>query len=207
MSSRFQDLDTDAVSEMITVLEHCCLELQLMCNREAEVIPSKKLIDILCHSLFMATGLIMKLYKRNKQIADTAETEKSLAKKKLKDLLQNIPQILAPSRKKRLPVQHVIIEKHLTTAQYDIDNIFRDNDICQLLVEFIDLDETDNKGNTLLVFVGRIMRRSWYAITPAALRILRFLIDYGAYIYARNRNGKSIIDYLRDASHESNPHS
>ena len=207
ISSRFQDFDTETISEMIAVIKHCCLEVQALWDTETKFIPSEELRVILKTSLYFATGLIMKLYKKGFTGENTGtknKEEQNLAKNMLRDLLRDIPQVGSPLANSQIPVQHIIITMHLKKGGHVL---FGDSDVCQLLVELIDINEAcgPHSGNTLLIFVGSFIKEKGDSILiPAALKLIRSLIDKGAHIYARNRKRETIIDLLKTASQKTN---
>ena len=102
--------------------------------------------------------------------------------------------------------------------------LFMDSDICGLLVDTIqDFDASDNKGNTLLLTLARLLHSDYsndeeysqlssddeeylqisssyeeYSQVSSIIKTLKFLISQGAYIYTRTNEKKTAIDYLAD---------
>ena len=178
-----------------------------MLERENKAIPAKKLLDILQESILAATGLIAKMHKRHRPIQGIYQTEGNQAKHMLKEMITKIPEVVLKPINFQKPIQHIIIERHLkaTTDLTEREQFVMDNAICKLVVEVTeDIDAVDNEGNTMLLTVANLLQfdysrigDDYRPITPA-LQIIDFLIHRGAYTYAKNKEGKTVIDYLDD---------
>ena len=73
------------------------------------------------------------------------------------------------------------------------------------LIDIIeDLDDTDSEQNTLLLTAAKILNFNdinlpeYLSPIPSTMKIINFLIDHGAYIYAKNNEDKTVIDYVGD---------
>ena len=203
---RFEEMDNKSIIRIITVLIDNCVKIEQMLKSESKVVPSRKLLDILKESILAATGLIMKLHKRNRPIQGIYRTEENQAKHMLKELITKIPEVVSKPINFRKPLQHIIIDRHLKAAKnHNEKEQFMDNDICKLIVEVIDdIDAVDNEGNTLLLTVSSLLQFDYSHLddeerpsTPA-LQIIDFLISQCAYTYAKNSKGKTVTDYLED---------
>ena len=153
-----------------------------MLEDEPKVVPSKKLLHILEESVLVATGIIMKLHKRNNPILGSHQTEGNQAIHMLKEMLNKIPEVMSKPINFHKPLQHIIVEKHLR-ASVDLSRkeMFMDHDICKLLLEVVDdINEVDNEGNTLLLIVAKLLQLDYselntrYYFLPPLLEVVDF---------------------------------
>ena len=203
---KFEEMDTKTIVRITTTVFNNCYKIVNLLESEVKIIPSRKLLTILEESILVATGFIMKLYKRNRPIKGIYKTEENQAKHLLKEMVNRIPEVVSKPIKCKKPIQHIIVERHLTAIMISAqEEMFRDNDICELLMGVIgDIDATDSEGNTLLLVVAKILHLDLseldkaYSPVSSSLQILDFLTRQGAYIYAKNNEGKTVIHYLED---------
>ena len=169
-----------------------------MLETETKTIQSKILVYSLKEYLCAATGLNMKLFERNRPV-DDGTTEGSLAQKMQKELVDKFPVVSSQCIHFRQPIQHMIAEKNLTYNNHPVHQyLLHNSDICRLLDIGLDFDATDHQGNTLLLFVAKMVASELFPRKKYdnAVNILNYYIDQGAYIYARNTEGKSVMEYL-----------
>ena len=201
---RLEEMDNRSITRLTTVVIDNCLKMTVLLETESKAIPSRKLLKCLEDSVLAATGLIMKLHKRNRPIQGIYGTEENQAKHLLKEMLNKIPEVVSKPIHFQKPLQHVIVERHLKAKldPYKREE-FMDNDICKLLAEVIDdFDAVDNEGNTMLLTVASLLKfnnarlKEEYRPVKPEPQILEFLIHQGAYVYAKNNEGKTVVDYL-----------
>ena len=206
---KFNYLNTESITKIITVIIDNCLKLKKMLNNETEIIPCRKLIDIINESMFIATAHIMKLVKRNRPIQGIHTSEESLAKHLLKDLVKKIREVVSEPINFRKPIQHLMIDRHLKAIMSGRDKVFRDSGSYELIIELLidvveDLDATDNEQNTLLLTAAKFLDFDginpcdYWSPVSSAIKVINFLISNGAYIYAKNNKNKTVIDYVAD---------
>ena len=195
---RFDILNAKSLTEFVNVLIDTCHKMQLMLDTETKIIQSKTLVESLKKNLFMATEVIMKLFHRNRPI-DDGTTEECQAIKLQKDLIDKIPAVESQLISFRLPIQYIIAARNFTFAYHPVHHsFFSSGSICRLLDVPFDYDATDHDGDTLLLSIARIMATLSFPkhMLRPGVEMLTSLIDQGAYIYARNSDGKTVIDYL-----------
>ena len=201
--------DTKSLARIITVATDCCLKLQKILNNETRTIPCQRLIDSINHVIFIATGFIMKLFKRRRPTEGIYKSEKDLALHLMQDLISKMPEVVSLPVTFKKPIQHIIVEKHLKAKMtWSDEQLFTDTDICELLVDVIkDLDVTDNDRNTLLITLAKLLHSNYskkkLMKIPSIVNAINLLINHGAYIYARNNENKTVIDYLEDCVKEN----
>ena len=202
--NKLETFDTHSITRIVSVAMENCLKLQSMLDKESEIMSCNNTVETLCGMLLITTGLIMKIFKRNRNIKDN-KTEKTLAEQMMQKLITKIPEVVSKPINFRKPVQHIIIDMHLTRVYSRFGtlipkcNISTDCDICMLMLNVLkDLDATDNDGNTILLIVGAQMSKTYDDHSLFLIKTLESLIYKGAYIYARNNAGKTIIDCISD---------
>ena len=170
-----------------------------MLETETAMTPSKTLVFALEKCIRAATGLNLKLFERNRPVGD-GTTEEWQAKKMQKDLMDKIAVVKSECIDFKKPIQHFIAENMFTSTKDPIQHyLFYDRSTCGRLFGIAhDLDATDHDGNTLLLFIAKFMASPNFprSLCENEVDILNHYIDRGAYIYARNREGKTLIDYL-----------
>ena len=214
---RFNYVNTESATKIITVVTDNCLKLQKMLSRETDVIPSENIVAIIKDSVFIATFTLMWMFGRNRPIEGTQTSEKSLAKDLLKDMVKKIPEVVSEPINFRKPIQHLMIDRHLKAIMSGRDKVFRDSGSYELIIELLidvvdDLDATDNEQNTLLLTAAKFLDFDginpcdYWSPVPSAIKVINFLISNGAYIYAKNNKNKTVIDYVADfvKEHEAN---
>ena len=148
--------------------------------------------------LSAATGLIMKLYRRNKQLEGQPKNEGTLAKELLKELLER--SLVASNT----PLQHLIVEKIFVfpKPQKDfISHVPYDSGLMKMLLESgILVNEVDGFGNTMLHYavrayyfdVKKISRSSNFneQFISRAIKTMTLLLEGGVYPNARNTSGQ-----------------
>ena len=194
----FDRLDTNSLTDFINTLIESSQRMQQMLETETKTIQSKTLVDSLKEYLCAATLFNMKLFERNRPV-DNGKTEGNLAQKMQKELVDKFPMVSSRCISFRQPIQHMIAEMNFTYTNNSIHNyLFFNRDICRLLDVGLDLDATDRDGNTLLLFVAKMVASEFFPrkLYDDAAYMLNYYIDQGAYIYARNTEGKSVMEYL-----------
>ena len=199
MIHEFEAIDTHSFTRMISVAIDCCWKIKSILDEESKAICQGKLIDILEDMLYTTSAMIMKLFKRNRLIPSINKTEGTLAIQMIRDLLKKIPEVVSESNNYRRPIQHIIVERHMVQTGCTVKRgFFRHRDICELLVNALnDLNVTDEDGNTLLHLVAKRSHYDAYSKPPCSVKSLTCLIDQGAYVHAKNKEGKTAIDYLK----------
>ena len=201
--------ETKSLSQIITVAIDSCLQMRKMLNKEMRTIPCQRLIDSINHIIFIATGFIMKLFKRRRPTEGIYKSEKDLALHLLQDLISKMPEVVSLPVTFKKPIQHIIVEKHLKAKMtWSDEQLFTDTDICELLVDVIkDLDVTDNDRNTLLITLAKLLHSNYskkqLMKIPSIVNAINLLINHGAYIYAGNNENKTVIDYIEDCVKEN----
>ena len=105
--------ETKSLSQIITVAIDSCLQMRKMLNKEMRTIPCQRLIDSINHIIFIATGFIMKLFKRRRPTEGIYKSEKDLALHLLQDLISKMPEVVSLPVTFKKPIQHIIVDKHL----------------------------------------------------------------------------------------------
>jgi len=162
--------------------------------------------------------------KENTELNDyqvTTETERQLSQQLLVKLLAKFPQITCPDTGITVPTGHVLM-----TNEYHIVSIALpcNYNMLQLLIHAgFDIYENDSDGNTLLhaiiksvIKLLKVMHErdrydADYALYDYELRLemkpaialtLKFLLERGMYLHARNNGRKTIMDIIQDCLNE-----
>ena len=193
--TRFQELDTSNMTRMIKIAIDNFLELQELLNQQTNVILSEKLSSIFRDLLVTASRFIMRLFERNKRIPDVHKREQAIAQQKMEEIIHKISYVTSKPINYKRPAQHVITETYLKTAWYDMT---LDKEICKMLLDCItDLNVHDHDGNTLLIVAASLLQDRNCNIS-CSLNLINSLIHRGAYVYAKNNEGKAVIDYVTE---------
>ena len=203
--------DTESLARIITVAIDDCLKIMRILNNETSTIACQRLIFHIKHGIFIATGFMMKFFKRNRNIKGVHSSEKDLATHLLKDMTSKIPEVVSRPIGLQKPILHMIVKNHIKADfRWSDPELFVGADICELLVNNIqDLDVTDNKGNTLLITLAKLLHSDYssdeygYSQTCSVTKALNFLVSHGAYIYARNNENKTVTDHVANFINEN----
>ena len=206
-----EKLSLPVIARIVRVIIASCLKIKCLQDKESRIIPSQELVEILCKHINIATGFIMMLFKQNEPIPETHKTKASVGKELLNEMIDKIPEVVSQPLNYKRPIQHIILDEYLSQAKRpgrrDMLNESKFVFYRPLVDHIQDIDALDHDGNTLLLVVASQIHEystSDYSPVLLSLDIINFLIDQGAYVYARNNEGKSVIDYLTDfsASHK-----
>ena len=192
------------VTRIVRVIIDACSKVQDLHDRRNNIIPFKPFMEFLRNHINTATEFIMMLFKSNRPIPGTDKTEGSLAKELLDGMIHKIPEVVSQPGNYRRPLQHVILDGYLSAVRKPTRHNMLNETKCifhRLLVASIqDIDALDHIGNTLLLVTASQIPQehnsSDNSSASFSIDIINFLIDQGAYVYARNNEGKSLIDYL-----------
>ena len=191
----FQKLDTSNMTRMITLAIDNFIKLAELLNKQTNAILSEKLTHIFWDSLVIASDIIMRLYERNRLIPKIYKIEQAIAQHKIEEIINKISYVESKPINYKRPVQHIITWIFLERPNTDTA---LENGICKMLLDSIkDLDAFDHEGNTLILFAASHMRYKQRNVSRT-LNLINSLLHRGAYRYAKNNEGKTVIDYVTD---------
>ena len=143
-------------------------------------------------------ALIMKLYRRNKELEGTTKNEQILAKELLQEVLDTVPQVSRGTSTKS-PLQHIITECNFAEHGSGKDILARslfDVELMKILLDCrIHINDVNSVGATILHHAVHLLNIEWHPdvaqTAQDVTKCLTFLLQRGANPNARNHSNSS----------------